>query len=146
MTAIEATCASCGAVWLPPAEIVVRVCLDLRSSAYAFRCPECGLRAAKPANDRIVDFLTSAGASLELWYLPDELREPRPDGPPVSHDDLLDFHLLLQQKDWFERLEQLVDATADDLTVRPESRRGGSFPFARDWRSRSFRRGPRSGL
>jgi len=147
MTAVEATCASCGAVWLPIGEIAVRVCLDLRTSAYTFRCPGCGVRAAKPANDRVVDFLTSAGAPLEVWSLPEELREPRPDGAPISHDDLLDFHLLLQDRDWFERLGQLVatTSTAGDLTMRRESRRGGWSPFPGGWRSRSFRRGPRFG-
>ena len=104
MTAVEASCAACGAVWLPIAEIAVRVCVDLWTSAYTFRCPECGLRGAKPADDRVVQFLTSAGASLEVWSLPHELREPRPGGDPISHDDLLDFHLVLQHGDWFERL------------------------------------------
>jgi hypothetical protein len=147
MTAVEATCAECGVVWLSPWDIVVRVCVDLQSSAsYTFHCPECGLLAAKPANDHMVDFLTSIGASLEAWYLPDELREPRPDGAPINHDDLLDFHLLLQDKGWFERLEGLVAGGADDLRGRPESRRGGWSQFPRDWRSRSFRRGPRYGL
>jgi hypothetical protein len=127
MTAVEATCAECGVVWLSPWDIVVRVCVDLQSSAsYTFHCPECGLLAAKPANDHMVDFLTSIGA-------------------PINHDDLLDFHLLLQGKDWFERLEGLV-AGGDDLRGRPESQRGGWSQFPRDWRSRSFRRGPRYGL
>ncbi|HEY0398373.1 MAG TPA: hypothetical protein VGF00_08295 [Acidimicrobiia bacterium] len=146
MTAVEATCAECGVVWLSPGDIVVRVCVDLQSSAsYTYHCPECGLLAAKPANDHMVDFLTSIGASLEAWHLPDELREPRPDGARINHDDLLDFHLLLQDKDWFERLEQLVGG-AEDLTGRAEYRRGAQSPFPRDWRSRSFRRGPRYGL
>jgi hypothetical protein len=112
MTAIEAICVSCGVVWLSPGDIEVRVCVELGSSAYTFRCPECGLPATKPANDAIVHLLTSIGASLEVWYLPRELREPRPGGAAFSHDDLLDFHLLLQQKDWFERLAQLVDGSA----------------------------------
>jgi hypothetical protein len=141
VTAIEATCTSCGVVWLPPGEIVVRVCVDLESSAYTFRCPDCGLPAAKPASDRIVDLLTSVGASLEMWYLPDELREPRPGGAPITHDDLLDFHILLRDRDWFEPLRQQV--AGPDLTVRRESRRGRRSPSPRDWRSRSFRRGPR---
>jgi predicted RNA-binding Zn-ribbon protein involved in translation (DUF1610 family) len=137
MTAVEATCPACGVVWLSPGDIVVRVCVDLKSSAYTFRCPECGLRGSKPANDKVVDFLTSIGAPLEAWHLPDELREPRPGGAPINHDDLLDFHLVLQRKDWFDRLEQ--------LTSRSEPRRGERSPFPRDWTSRSFRRGPRYG-
>jgi hypothetical protein len=146
VTAIEATCVSCGAVWLTPKDIEVRVCVDLRSSAYTFRCPECGLPAAKDADDRVVEFLTTIGASLELWYLPQELREPRPGGDPVSHDDLLDFHYLLQENGWFDRLQQLVAGSDCDVPVRvpPEAPRAGWSPLLKDWRSRSFRRGPRS--
>ena len=123
MTEVQATCASCGVVWLSPGDIVVRVCVDLQSSAYTFRCPECGLRAAKPADDGVVEILTLIGVSLEEWYSPDELWEPRPGGAPISHDDVLDFHVLLRDTDWFGRLEELV---ADH-----------------DRRSRSFRRGSR---
>lgn len=115
-TVVEASCPSCGIVHLPLSAFLVRVCVDLNSSAYTFRCPGCGLRASKPADDRTVDVLTAAGVSLELWYLPDELREPHAEGEPVSHDDLLDFHLLLLGDDWFERLEQLVAGTARDVT------------------------------
>jgi len=77
----QATCASCGVVWLSPGDIVVRVCVDLQASAYTFRCPECGLRAAKPADDGVVEILTLIGVSLEEWYSPDELWEPRPGVP-----------------------------------------------------------------
>jgi predicted RNA-binding Zn-ribbon protein involved in translation (DUF1610 family) len=118
---VEATCTSCGVVRLSPAEIVVRVCIDLQSSAYTFRCPECGLRAAKPADDDVVELLTSFGASLQAWYLPDELWEPRPGGAAICHDDLLDFHLLLQDRDWFGRLERLVA----EASVRSAPRRRG---------------------
>jgi hypothetical protein len=146
MTAVEATCAACGVVWLSPVDIVVRVCVDLKSSTYTFQCPECGLRGSKPANDQVVDFLTSIGASVEAWHLPDELREPRPGGAPINHDDVLDFHLGLQQQDWFERLEQLLAGGPHEVTGRSESRRGERSSFPPDWRPRSFRRGPRDGL
>src|SRR4051812_40377264 len=145
MNAVEATCGACGVVRLPATEVAVRVCADHPMSTYTFRCPECGRCAAKPANDHIVDVLTTAGALLEVWHLPEELREPRPGGAPINHDDLLDFHLLLQHQDWFERLAQLVAGATRDLTP-PESRRRGRSPSRRDWRSRPSRRGPRYGL
>jgi hypothetical protein len=36
-----------------------------------------------------------------VWRLPAELGESRV-GPPLTPDDLLDFHLLLQDNAWFE--------------------------------------------
>jgi hypothetical protein len=123
MITVEANCPSCGVVRLAPGEFVVQVCVDHQWSAYSFRCPECGLREAKPADHHIVDLLTSAGARVDLCHRPDELREPAPDGVPrVSYDDLLDFHLLLQRDDWFERLEQLVAGTAREAPPQPSDR------------------------
>ena len=49
---------------------------------------------AKDASRRIVDLLVSSGVRMEVWRLPAELAEPRV-GPPLTPDDLLDFHLLL---------------------------------------------------
>jgi hypothetical protein len=93
-------------------DVVVRVCVDHQSSTYAFRCPACGLRTAVQANDRIVEVLTAAGAYFDVWYLPDELRETRPGGAPLTDEDLLDFQLLLESQDWFERLTDLGPSTA----------------------------------
>jgi len=112
MAAIQANCALCGAV-LSARDIVLRVCVDLNSSAYTIRCPGDGLNTAKPANDDVVDILTSIGASVEEWHVPNELSEPRPAGAPIAYDDLLDFHLLLQEGDWFERLERRSPPSTD---------------------------------
>ena len=46
---------------------------------------------------------------MAVWQLPAELWEPR-GGEPISHDDLLDFHDLLSEDNWFERLTALVDS------------------------------------
>jgi predicted RNA-binding Zn-ribbon protein involved in translation (DUF1610 family) len=112
MINVDAPCPSCGPVRVTSDEVVVRVCVDHRSTTYAFRCPACGLRTAVPADDRTVDVLTAAGASFDVWYLPDELRETRPGGAPLTNDDLLDFHLLLERQDWFERLTDLGPGAA----------------------------------
>lgn len=109
---VEANCPSCGPVRVASDDVVVRVCVDHQSSAYAFRCPTCGLRAAVEATDRVVDVLTAAGAYFDVWYLPDELRETRLGGAPLTDDDILDFRLLLDSQDWFERLTDLGPAVA----------------------------------
>ena len=46
---------------------------------------------------------------MAVWQLPAELWEPRM-GEPISHDDLLDFHDLLADESWFERLTAMVDS------------------------------------
>ena len=68
------------------------------------------LRVTKSADSRIVDLLASSGVKMDVWHLPAELWEARPTGAPVSYDDLLDFHLMLQDETWFE---QLAERTSD---------------------------------
>ena len=41
----------------------------------------------------------------EVWHQPAEILE-RPDGPPLTADDLLDFHFLLNEDGWFDRLAE----------------------------------------
>jgi len=65
---------------------------------------------ARPAGDDLPDALELplraelAGVRLELWTIPSELIEPRPIGPPFTHDDLIDFHEMLAAKGWFDEL------------------------------------------
>jgi hypothetical protein len=63
---------------------------------------------AKDASRRIVDLLVSSGVRLQVWRRPAELLEDR-DGPRFTPDDLLDFHLLLRQDDWFEQLTAVAE-------------------------------------
>jgi len=48
----------------------------------------------KPAESRTIDLLVASGVSFTTWRLPAELFEAHI-GEPISHDDLLDFHHLL---------------------------------------------------
>lgn len=108
MTTIRASCPSCGDVQLQARDLLVRVCLDDDQGSYCFLCPGCSLAVAKEASSRIVDLLVSSGVRKEVWRLPAELTEPRV-GPPIDHDDLLDFHLLLGRADWFDRCASTVE-------------------------------------
>jgi hypothetical protein len=81
--------------------------MEDNSGSYLFRCPACNMAVVKPAEPRIVDLLVASGVELSTWQLPDELYEPRV-GAPLNHDDLLDFHHLLEADDWFDRLTNLV--------------------------------------
>lgn len=112
MTTIRASCPTCGDVQLEPSDLLVRVCADDNQGSYCFTCPDCGFGVAKDASPRIVELLVSTGVRMDVWRLPAELHE-RKRGPQLTHDDLLDLHLLLQEEEWFERLSTLVEGPAD---------------------------------
>ncbi len=92
---------------LKAADLTVRVCSDDDTGSYCFRCPSCERAVAKDASRRIVDLLVSSGVRLQVWRRPAELLEPRV-GPALTPDDLLDFHLLLRDDDWFAALSEMV--------------------------------------
>jgi hypothetical protein len=56
----------------------------------------------------VCELLVLAGVRQVEWRWPDELSEPR-DGPTLTFDDLLDFHLLLRDDAWSTRLAGLTD-------------------------------------
>ena len=109
MTTIRASCPSCGDVDLTVEDVSVHVCADDRRGSYSFRCPDCRLAVSKPAEPNVVDILVSSGVRMAVWQLPAELFETKV-GEPISHDDLLDFHHLLADETWFDRLAALVDS------------------------------------
>jgi hypothetical protein len=65
------------------------------------------MAVVKPAEPRIVDLLVASGVQMSTWSLPAELYERR-GGEPITHDDLLDFHAMLQDDDWFADLARRV--------------------------------------
>lgn len=105
-TVIKASCHECGDVELAVNELSVRVCSAPTQSSYVFRCPTCQMSVSKPAEQRIVDLLVASGVELIEWRLPAELFEPH-GGQPITHDDLIDFHGLLQSEDWFDAVVAL---------------------------------------
>ncbi len=102
-TVIKASCQDCGDVELTVRDLRVRVCTHDDQGSYVFRCPTCQMSVVKPAEPRIVDMLVASGVQLVEWRLPAELFEPRT-GERITHDDLIDFHHLLQDDDWFDSL------------------------------------------
>ena len=110
MPTIRATCGDCGDVELTTSDVRVRVCIEDNQGSYQFRCPTCQMSVVKAAEPRIVDLLVASGVELSTWSLPAELFEDRA-GMPLTHDDLLDFHLLLADDDerWFGELLALQD-------------------------------------
>ena len=107
MTTIRASCPTCGDVELTIPDVTVRVCAADNRGSYTFRCPDCRASVSKDAEPRIVDLLVSSGVKLEVWQLPAELFEAK-SGPRIDHDDLLDFHALLDSDGWFDQLLALT--------------------------------------
>jgi len=107
MATIKAECPTCGVVRLRVPDLTVRVCLDDESGSYRFRCPRCAISVVHEATPAICALLVSVGVREEVWRLPAELHEHR-SGPVLTPDDLLDFHLLLEQGDWVDQLAALV--------------------------------------
>jgi hypothetical protein len=100
MATIRASCGDCGDVELTTADVQVRVCTHDNSGTYAFRCPRCRMMVVKPAERRTIDLLVASGVSYSTWELPAELLEQH-HGAPITHDELLDFHHLLNDDERF---------------------------------------------
>lgn len=110
MTRIRANCPDCGDIELTPDEILIQVAHDDTElvgdgSQYRFICPDCAGTVTKPADDRIVQLLITGGVALEVAAPSVDARPPHPEAPPagapLTPDDLLDLHLLLESDDWF---------------------------------------------
>lgn len=112
MTTIRASCPTCGDIQLTPSDLLVRVCADDNQGSYCFTCPTCGFGVAKDASPRIVELLVSTGVRMDVWRLPAELTEAK-GGPRFTHDDLLDFHLLLEEEHWFDELVASEERSSD---------------------------------
>jgi hypothetical protein len=107
-TTIRASCTDCGDVELTTGDLTVRVCSHDNQGSYVFQCPGCQMSVVKAAEPRIIDLLIASGVRVATWDLPAELFEPRP-SVPLTHDDLIDFHKLLQSDSWFEVLASSIE-------------------------------------
>lgn len=103
MAQLRATCPACGAVELPPQSIDFQWCSYAPASYYCFECPSCGSEVRKAADGTTAQLLISGGVRPKLWHLPLEALEVHA-GPLLTYDDLIDFHEVLLQDDWFEAL------------------------------------------
>ena len=95
MTSIKATCPRCGEVDLTPDDIVLSVSTTGDGSTYSFDCHGCNNRISKPADSRIVQLLISGGVKANMV----KHERHAPADPPFTYDDLLDFHMMLEDDD-----------------------------------------------
>lgn len=92
---IRLGCPRCGEVELSIRDIRLELPHALHgSSTYHFGCPACGTRVTKSATPRILLVLKAHGVVADTPDAP-----PVPTAPPLTADDLLDFHLWLRDGD-----------------------------------------------
>ncbi len=104
MTTIRATCPDCGEVEMEARAITLNVRDEDGEGTYSFTCPVCSESVEKPADRKVVMLLLSAGVDVTRIDTPVLTAELRPEGPPLTADDLIDFHFLLEGEDWFRQL------------------------------------------
>ena len=110
MATIRASCETCGDVELTTDDIRIRVCIDDNRGDYSFKCPDCEMTVLKAAEPRTLNLLVAAGIAVDAWSLPAELQEAKI-GRPISHDDLLEFHIKLHDNNsWDKALTHLLDS------------------------------------
>ena len=104
MATIRASCGDCGDVELTTRDVEVRVCTTTIRARTHF--------AAR--SDLVVSKLPNPASSncswrrVSGWHLVlcrPSSPSPAP-GEPITHDDLLDFHTLMQREDWIESLNR----------------------------------------
>ena len=91
-----------------PEAILLSVRENGREGSYRFSCPSCEDDVEKRADRKIVALLVSAGVDIrqgagrldpnllfDQGDPPAEPLEQAPDGPPLSADDLIEFHFML---------------------------------------------------
>ncbi|HSL58862.1 MAG TPA: hypothetical protein VK866_13535 [Acidimicrobiales bacterium] len=80
---------------LTTTDVSVMIHADDGEGSYSFRCPLCRSVVVKPSPRHTIDLLVSAGVRYSLWTSPAE-RISDPTAPAFTHDDLLEFHVLLE--------------------------------------------------
>ena len=88
---IRLFCPRCGAVDAPRHEVQLELWKQRRPNTYRFDCPSCSEQVTKPAGASVLRELegdVGAGNARESV--------PVPDAPPLTYDDLLDFHFDLE--------------------------------------------------
>jgi hypothetical protein len=99
---------------MTPESILLSIRDTAGEGSYRFSCPTCMNTIEKPADRKVVALLLSAGveledeAGLEIGEPAEHaiIEQHRP-GPPLTIDDLIEFHFLLQDdRELFRALQQ----------------------------------------
>lgn len=97
MIRVKSRCWKCGEVVLDLEDILLVEHGDGDGTFYSFICGTCGDPQAYPADSRFIDFMSMNGTEPIVLSSPIEYKEAG-DNKPISWDDLLDFHLMLNEE------------------------------------------------
>jgi hypothetical protein len=101
-------CPSCGEILVAARDVTVsRLC-------YSFECPGCGTAVSHPATRRETQLLAAQGARIVTGAT----SQP----PPLTMDDMITLHELLQQEDWMQCLLSAPSRPEAATTVAPSPR------------------------
>lgn len=111
---------------MTPDAIELAVRGDTGTGSYRFICPACMTLVQKRADRKIVDLLSSVGVSRSsvsgptlfdgvddddpsagstMFEMPFEPRRPsEPGRSPLTYDDLISFHFLLEDDEWVAQM------------------------------------------
>jgi hypothetical protein len=87
---LKTTCDECGEIELPVERVLLRICETDDSGVCVIRCPQCGRRFVKEANDAMIVMLLAVGIEVSMWSA--AVTGPiTGDLPAITHDDLVVF-------------------------------------------------------
>ncbi|MEO7803628.1 MAG: hypothetical protein ABIS18_04115 [Actinomycetota bacterium] len=78
-------------------------------SYFSCSCPTCGQMLGGTVGTQVALGLAGRGASISDSIFSPELLE-RPQCGPIDPNELIEFHYLLEQKDWFDVLEKTLQS------------------------------------
>ncbi len=87
-----------------PSSIRLSVAAEGGEGIYSFVCPGCNEDVEKQADRKIVALLVSAGVSVAAGEsTPASTLSGLPEAPPISLDDVIEFHYQLQDDGALQR-------------------------------------------
>lgn len=97
MARIRASCPTCGDVELTTGDVQIRTWAETTSGEYQFGCPICTRLVVKTAEAQTLDLLAASGVEVlaAAPATPILDRSGAATTSPLTHDELLDFHIHL---------------------------------------------------
>ncbi len=105
---VTAKCKTCGSVSIEPTDLRLHLEED-PLSYFSTNCSICGRLLGGRVGTNVALSLMSRGASVADGPFIPEILE-RPASATISFEDVLKFHKLLETDDWFQQLEQSINA------------------------------------